>query len=192
MLLSNIRGRYLGDKGFDALFSELDRRGAVVFLHPGEAPGPGYNDYVEFPHEVTRAVASLTESGALERHPRIRYILAYGGGTIPFIASRVTIVGMDIFGNFLLTMRRFVKRIRAMRRMRYDVTATTDAIALGALCGHASAGQMLMGSNYPWSSREAFTRQQEELRAFEELNGRQTESVERNNSLVLFAGLART
>jgi hypothetical protein len=49
---------------------------------------------------------------------------------------------------------------------------------------------MLMGSNYPWSPREAFTRQQEELGAFEELNGRKMRGVERDNSLALFPRLA--
>ena len=189
-LHSNIRGRYLGDERFDALLAELDRRRAIVFLHPNKAPGPGFNDFVEFPHEVTRAVASLTESGALERYTHIRYILAYGGGTIPFIASRVTVVGMDVFGNFLLTMKRFVKRVRTMKRMSYDITSATDDFALKALYGHAGSKRMLMGSNFPWSTTETFARQRKEIGALEELNQKQLGSIERNNSLRLFPRFA--
>jgi len=40
VLLANSRGSYLGSPGFDPLMAELDRRGAVVFVHPTELPGP--------------------------------------------------------------------------------------------------------------------------------------------------------
>jgi predicted TIM-barrel fold metal-dependent hydrolase len=189
-LLSNVRGRYLGDADFCPLLAELDRRKAIVFLHPNQAPGPGFNDFVEFPHEVTRALASLTESGGIERYHRIRYILAYGGGTIPFIASRVTVVGMDVFGSFLKTMIRYLQRVRTMQRMNYDLTASTDPFAWRALYGHTKPTRILMGSNYPWTSPAAFARQRAELRAFEELDLPQIESIERGNSLKLFPRFA--
>jgi predicted TIM-barrel fold metal-dependent hydrolase len=190
MLLSNTRGHYLGDAAFDQTLAELDRRKAVVFLHPNHPPDPGFNDYVEFPHEVTRALASLTESGGIERYGRIRYILAYGGGTIPFIASRVTVVGMDVFGSFLKTMLSFYRRVRTMQRMNYDLTATTDPLAWRTLCGHTKPARILMGSNYPWTSSTAFARQQAELRAQEDLDQPLLESIERGNSLELFPRFA--
>jgi predicted TIM-barrel fold metal-dependent hydrolase len=189
-LLSNFRGRYPGDAAFDPLLAELNRRKATLFLHPNQAPGPGFNDFVEFPHEVTRALASLTESGAIERYHRIRYILAYGGGTIPFIASRVTVVGMDVFGSFAMTMIRFFQRVRTMQRMSYDLAASTDPYAWRALYGHAKPTRILMGSNYPWTSPAAFARQQAALRHFEELDLRQIASIERGNSLKLFPRFA--
>ena len=189
-LLSNVRGRYLGDPYFDPLLAELNRRKAVVFLHPNRAPSPGFNDFVEFPHEVTRALASLTESGGVERYGRIRYLLAYGGGTIPFIAARVTIVGMDVSGSLLKTMIRYLKRARTMQRMNYDLTASTDPFAWRALYGHTTPGRILMGSNYPWTPPAAFARQQAELRAFEGLDRWQIESIERGNSLKLFPQFA--
>jgi predicted TIM-barrel fold metal-dependent hydrolase len=185
MLLSNVRGRYLGHADFP-LLAELDRRKAIVFLHPNHAPSPGFNDFVEFPHDVTRAVASLTESGGMERYRRIRYILAYGGGTIPFIASRVTVAGMDVFASFLMTMIRYLQRVRTMRRMNYDLTASTDPFAWRALYGHTKATRILMGSNYPWTAPAAFARQRAQLRASEGLDLRRIESIERGNSLRLF------
>jgi predicted TIM-barrel fold metal-dependent hydrolase len=190
MLLTNVRGRYLGNSDFDALLAELDRRKEIVFLHPNQAPDPGFNDFVEFPHEVARALASLTDSGAIEHHTRIRYILAYGGGTIPFIAARVTVVGMDVFGSFLKTMFRYLQRARTMQRMNYDLTASTDPFAWRALYGHTKPTRILMGSNYPWTSPAAFARQQAELRTYEGLDLPQIESIERGNSLKLFPQFA--
>ena len=190
MLLSNVRGRYLGDSEYDPLLAELNRRKAIVFLHPNQAPCPGYNDFVEFPHEITRALASLTESGGIERYHRICYLLAYGGGTIPFIAARVTIVGMNVSGNLLMTMIRYLKRARTMQRMNYDLTASTDPFAWRALYGQTKPTRILMGSNYPWTSPAAFARQQAALRAVEDLDPPKIESIERGNALDLFPRFA--
>jgi predicted TIM-barrel fold metal-dependent hydrolase len=190
LLLSNIRGQYLGDAAFEPVLAELNRRRAVVFLHPNQAPGPGFNDYVEFPHDVTRALASLTESGAIERYARIRYVLAYGGGTLPFIAARVTVVGMDVFGSFFKTMIHYLKRARTMRRMTYDLTAATDRFAWRALWDQAKPGRILMGSNYPWTPAGAFARQQALWRADDALDAPAIEAIERGNALNLLSRLA--
>src|SRR5271170_1668864 len=40
VLFSNARGIYLGDKRFDVLFQELQRRRAVVFVHPNISHDP--------------------------------------------------------------------------------------------------------------------------------------------------------
>lgn len=191
MLLSNVRGRYLGDAVFAPLFTELNRRNAIVFMHPNQAPSPGFNEYVEFPHEITRALASLTESGGIERHRSIRYILAYGGGTVPFIASRVTVVGMvQAFNNIFKIMLSYIKRVRTLRRMNYDLTASTDAFTWQAIRGHARPAHILMGSNYPWTPPGMYARQRMELRTFEGLDMPQIESIERRNALKLFPRFA--
>jgi hypothetical protein len=103
----------------------------------------------------------------------------------------VTVVGMDVFGNFLMTMIRYLKRARMMQRMNYDLTASTDPYAWRALYGHTKPTRILMGSNYPWTSPAAFTQQQAELRSFEDLDLPQIESIERGNSLKLFPRFRR-
>lgn len=189
MLLSNVFGKYLGDQQFDPILAELNRRRAIVFLHANYPPRPGLNDFVEFPHDISRALASLTESGFIERYHRIRYILAYGGGTIPFIAARVTIVGMDVFGSFLKTMISYIKRARAMRQMNYDLTATTDPYSLQALCSHTKTTHILMGSNYPWTPTAAFVRHRDQFRTFKELELPELETIESRNALNLIPSI---
>ena len=40
VLFSNSCGVYLGDARLEPVFKELDRRGAVVFVHPTASPDP--------------------------------------------------------------------------------------------------------------------------------------------------------
>ena len=93
---------------------------------------------------------------------------------------------MDVFGSFLKTMIRYLQRVRIMQRMNYDLTASTDPFALQALFGHTKPNRILLGSNFPWTSQEAFARQLLELRGVEELDPSIIESIERSNSLTLF------
>jgi predicted TIM-barrel fold metal-dependent hydrolase len=65
VLFSNARGVYLGDPRFRSLFDELERRAAVVFVHPTASPdsavrGLGLPDtLIDFTANTTRAVAQL-------------------------------------------------------------------------------------------------------------------------------------
>jgi predicted TIM-barrel fold metal-dependent hydrolase len=95
-LLTNVHGTYLGDPAFDAVFAELNRRKAVVFVHPETPPAardiklsfPGA--MIEFTFDTTRMTANLILSGTLERYPDVKIILPHAGGTVPYLlgASR--------------------------------------------------------------------------------------------------------
>ena len=75
VLLTNYEGVYLGDRRLDPVFDELNRRKAVVFLHPTlpacvEHTALGYApSLIEFVFDTTRAVTHLALSGTLERCP---------------------------------------------------------------------------------------------------------------------------
>jgi len=65
--------RYLGDRSYDPFFEELDRRKAIVFIHPTTIP-PGADatgltipfGVAEFTFDTTRAVMNMLYSGTLE------------------------------------------------------------------------------------------------------------------------------
>jgi hypothetical protein len=81
VLLGSTTGYILGDPCFDALMAELDRRKAVVFVHPNlhkisaelGLPAPGF--LVEFVCDTTRAATNLILTGTVEKYPHIRWIL---------------------------------------------------------------------------------------------------------------------
>jgi hypothetical protein len=97
-MLTNAGGRYLGDSRFDPIFTELQRRAAVVFVHPTASPDPiahtlGLPDsLLDYPVDTSRAIAKLHYSNTFARTPDVKYVFAHADGTIPFVASRFAIV----------------------------------------------------------------------------------------------------
>ncbi len=85
-LFSSVNDRYLGDPLFDPVFDELDRRKAVVFIHPTHCEAPPETNLaappfvVEYVFDTTRAIVNLIFSGTLKRCPDIRLVIAHGGG----------------------------------------------------------------------------------------------------------------
>jgi aminocarboxymuconate-semialdehyde decarboxylase len=102
-IFTNAGGSYLGDSRFDLIFAELQRRAAVVFVHPTASPDPiahtlGLPDtLLDYPVDTSRAIAKLHYSNTFARTPDVKYVFVHAGGTIPFLASRFAIVDeMDV------------------------------------------------------------------------------------------------
>ena len=106
VLLTDTDGRYLGHPDYEELFAELNRRHAVVFIHPHDDPRRTrryeiFSPLLEWPIHTTRAAVDLLYSGRLARFPNIRYVLAHGGGTVPFLAHRMKRGGFRPTGGVL-------------------------------------------------------------------------------------------
>jgi predicted TIM-barrel fold metal-dependent hydrolase len=97
-VFTNAGGSYLGDSRFDPIFTELQRRAALVFVHPTASPDPiahtlGLPDsLLDYPVDTSRAIAKLHYSNTFARTPDVKYVFVHAGGTIPFVASRFAIV----------------------------------------------------------------------------------------------------
>jgi hypothetical protein len=76
VLMTSYGDRWLGDPSFDPVMQELDRRGAIVYVHPGSpACCSQLMSYVppfltEFTQDTNRTITSLMFSGQLVRPSR--------------------------------------------------------------------------------------------------------------------------
>jgi 6-methylsalicylate decarboxylase len=99
-LFASYGENFLGDARFDPVLAMLNERGAVVFVHPGLHPSskglalPWPAFMMEYLFDTTRAVVNLIFSGAIERFPRIRFILPHAGGLVPYFAWRLSVSPM--------------------------------------------------------------------------------------------------
>jgi 6-methylsalicylate decarboxylase len=152
-LMTNANGSYLGDSRFDPIFAELQRRAAVVFVHPTASPDPiahtlGLPDsLLDYPVDTSRAIAKLHYSNTFARTPDVRYLFAHAGGTIPFVASRFAIVDeMNVipgaqergaFGD-------------ALPRLHWDTASAFSDPVLHMLRSVTGLGNVVVGTDYPY------------------------------------------
>jgi predicted TIM-barrel fold metal-dependent hydrolase len=164
-LLSNYGGRYLGDPGFAPLFAWLNKRGAIVYVHPTDAPCcaglvPGLaTPLIEFPVDTARTIASLLWSGTLSACANIRFVFSHGGGALPMVAERVIAMG---YVDRTLAAKVPEGAAVALSRLYVDTASVTSAPAMAALRSWLPQGQILYGTDFPWgtlaSSRAALAR----------------------------------
>jgi len=164
ILFSNVRGRYVGDPEFDPLMAELDRRKALVLLHPNPLPqdveNPPLYPWAEYPIDVARAWARLVLNDTLVAHPGIRWILGHAGGVVPFMAERLgkahyAKVGGLRWGRILKDL--FLKKhggLELAKAVGYDTVGADNPITHAALRRLVGSERVLFGSDFPLASKE--------------------------------------
>lgn len=87
ILLANSASVYLGQDGQDELWSVLNARSAVVFIHPANLPGPSVTGVLpaatDFLLDTTRAAYLLVRNGIRRTYPNTKFILSHAGGFVP-------------------------------------------------------------------------------------------------------------
>lgn len=152
-LLSSVDGQYLGHRDYWPLMEELDRRSAVVFVHPNlhasvkdiKLELPGY--MIEFVFDTTRAVANLITSGTMARYPNIRFILSHAGGTVPYIAWRLSLCDLvlDKENNFPQGTLHYIKQFY------YDTALSPSPNMLASAREVVGVDRLLFGSDFPFA-----------------------------------------
>ncbi len=151
-LLTSYGDRWLGDPAFAPIMDELNRRRAVVYVHPTVADCcrnllPGIADWVlEFPVDTTRAIASLLFGGTLTRCPDIRFIFAHVGGILPLVVEHlVRAANVD---PKLAAMAPHGVRAH-LRTLHYDTALRMHPVGMSSALQFVDASQLLLGTDAP-------------------------------------------
>jgi aminocarboxymuconate-semialdehyde decarboxylase len=190
-LMSNAGGRYLGDAAFKELFEELQRRGAVVFVHPTASPDPqahemGLTDnLIDYPIDTTRTVAQLHYSGTFARTPDVRYVFAHAGGAIPYLAGRFAIVDeMGVMGAGLPPAS------DSLRRIYYDTALAWGDPVMHTLATIAGPRQILFGTDFPYIRPDLAQRARKDVGETREFDASARGRILGGNATELFPRLA--
>jgi len=152
-LVSSYDNKWPGDPAFVPVFEELNRRKAVVFIHPA-VPGccghlmPGIPaSTIEFLFDTTRAITSLLVNGTFSRFPEIRFIFCHAGGTMPVLAARTNA--------FVQRHKEVADRVPngvpyELTKLYYDVANSTNPSSMAALMSLVPSSQLLFGSDFPY------------------------------------------
>ena len=147
----SIAGRPLEDPLFEPLWAELNRRQAIVFLHPMGIGGPfidafGLEMMVGSRFEDTISTVRLVMSGLTSRFPDVRIIVPHLGGTIPYLWARLDESAGRNYG---------MSPMESMRRLYYDSVNKTPA-ALRCFCETIGPERLMLGTDYPYVERSRF------------------------------------
>lgn len=185
-VFSSVSDHYLGDSRFDPVFEELNRRNAVVFIHPTHCEAPAQTRLgappfvVEYVFDTTRAIVNLIHSGTVARCPDIRFIIAHGGGAVPFLAQRIA--AMEGHRNALGV----ANVMPALQSFFYETASTTSATALRSLQELVDPAQILWGSDLPFVHGERLQTEVEDWENYDGFNMAERRAVEELNAVRLF------
>lgn len=142
--------KWPGDPAFRPAFEELNRRKAVVFVHPAAPiccrhliPGVGEN-VAEYDFDTTRAITSLLTNDAFARYPNVGFIFCHSGGTTPVLADRIAEYLQKKGSQGL---RRDVRR--ELSQIYYEVAHAAYPGPLSVLTKLVSTSNILFGSDFP-------------------------------------------
>ena len=178
--------RSVADRSFDPLFEELNRRGAVLFVHPaGLACGSSaiadsrLTWPLGAPVEDALVALQLMQSGVPTRYPRLSIILSHLGGFLPFLMRR-----LDHQSRWFLAEDSPLPSELA-RRFWYD-TVNAHPPALRCAVETLGADRLLFGTDFPYWNDGAY-----ELAASyisqSRLSAEAVAQIESRNAAALFA-----
>ncbi len=189
---TTVLGQALVDPVFEPVFAELDRRGAVLYLHPAgnSACTPLIKDYsltwmVGAPIEDTISTMQLITRGIPSRYPNIKIINSHLGGALPMLLQRAD----DQYKwEYPQTPER---PSAAARRMWYDTVGHGHIPALRCAVESFGADRLVLGTDFPYETGDIFVRAVDYVSA-SGIPADQAEAIlERNAMDLLGIGAAR-
>jgi 6-methylsalicylate decarboxylase len=151
-----VLGTSIADPAFDEFFAELNRRKAVLFIHPtGGAIGSDLLEATKLtwpigaPIEDTVCMLQFMQADIPSRFPDIKIILPHLGGFAPFLTAR-----LDQLKDRFLAGSAALPSVQA-KHFWYD-TVNGNPWALRCTQEAVGSDQILLGSDYPFWRDEAY------------------------------------
>lgn len=152
-LQSNYGDKWLGNPAYKPVLEELNRRKAVVYVHPlvascCDALSVGtFPAVIEVPHDTTRTITSLLLSGSFARYRDIKWLFSHAGGTMPMMAGRI-----NSFYGARPNLKDFAPDgiEGELKRLHYDTANATFAPSIAALTKLVPVSQITYGTDYPY------------------------------------------
>ena len=182
---------YLGHPDFVEIWDELDKRQAVVFVHPTHPVdttpfSPKLpQSVIEYPFETTKTAVDLILSHCLRDHPNCKIILSHSGGTLPYLANRPG--GGLTYISKGLTPAEFVEDAR---KFYFDTAVSGGEYTLMVLEKFAKPSHILYGSDFPYAHSPSIDFHTAGLDRFPFKNREMLQEINHKNALALFPRLA--
>ena len=164
VMLTNYGGRYMGDKEFDAVFKELNRRGATIFIHPTTpcmktpmgsmfaSPIDAWPALIfEFIFEDTRGILNLFLTGVIDKYPDLKYISSHAGGSMFALAERFGIIAGHSGPETHPSLTPDGVRTALKEKFYFDLAGFPFQGRIQGLLEYVDASHLLYGSDFPYT-----------------------------------------
>ena len=181
---------YLGHPDLQYIWEELDRRQAVVFIHPTHPVDTNLvskslpQPVIDYPFETTKTAVDLLVSRTMRKFPNVKIILSHAGGTLPYLIGRPASVMP-----YLDKSHNPEDFIEDARNFYYDTAVAGSTNVLTILQHFAKPGHILYGSDYPYAGPGIIDYHTEGLDAFTFDKTGLLEEINNKNALALFPRL---
>ena len=181
---------YLGHSDVRPIWDELDKRSAVVFIHPTHLVdtrliNPGLpQPMIDYPHETTRTAVDLIMSKVIREHPNCKIILSHAGGTLPYLATRAAVMLPDSG----LSDQCAEDFLQDSKSLYYDLALSGNEYTLALLTRFAKQEHILFGSDFPFAPTDTIRTHTSNLDSYE-MKGKQRWQINQGNALRLFPRL---
>lgn len=157
-ICTNVNGKNLTDPSLklDKFFARCEELGVVIFMHPlgytqaDRLTNHYFNNVIGNPLESTVAVAHLIFDGVMARYPKLKIVVAHGGGFIAHYWAR-----MDHAWRARADCRTVIKRKPSsyLEKFYFD-SITFDPEMLKRLIDRFGADHVVLGTDYPYDMGE--------------------------------------
>ena len=151
-ICSNINGKNLDDKSFVPFYTKLQELDVPVFIHPSNVLGADrlrpyhLQNLIGNPSDTAVAAASLIFGGVLKQFPRLKFYLAHGGGSCPYLRGRWE-HGWQVRPEARANIDRPPSDY--LRLLRFD-SLVHSVPTLNFLVETVGPGRVMMGTDYPF------------------------------------------
>ena len=158
---TSYENKLVGDEAFAPVFNELNRRKAIVYVHPiqpsccpSTVKGVIAQTF-EYPADSARAIMSLIAGNTTTRCPDIKFLFPHGGGAFISIAGRF-VAGLNeggLLGDPATAPPQAPdSRLQQVRRLYWDTGQAANAVNMQALKHLVPVSQILFGGDFPNSN----------------------------------------
>ena len=150
-LMTSYGDKYLGDRAFEPVYQELNRRKALVYVHPttpaccGRVTEGLPPSTIEYATDSTRTIGQLVMSGLSVKYPDIRWIFSHAGGTLPFLSARFVRLAQERKPAHLPD-----GPLPEFRRFYYELAQGNTGGQIAALLKMVPVSQVLYGTDFPF------------------------------------------
>ena len=152
-ILSNVHGENLHEPRFAPFYRKVQELDVAVFIHPHDVLGRAdrlkpffLNNIVGNPTDTAVAAACLIFGGVLHEMPRLRFVLAHGGGSCPLLRGRWE----HAWRTGLIEESTIPRPPSEYFRLLYFDSLTHSLPALNYLVETVGAERVMLGSDYPF------------------------------------------